>query len=323
MCNKKYILFGAGRAGKSALNFLGKEKVAYFCDNRKAGQVIEEREIISFEQLRKIHQDYVVVITATVGKHIVEVVLQLERNGIPFVLLEDEAHKIIKKDLMVYNSLNKRINFGFDKEYEYPIFKDKYQEAGYLNSYFWQDLWAAQKIFQNNPKEHCDIGSRIDGFIAHLLSFRKNIKLFDIRPLTHEIPGVEFVKCDATNLEEIKDESIMSLSALCSLEHFGLGRYGDPIDPEACFKCFTAIQKKMQKGGRLYISVPVGKEHLEYNAHRVFFAETIVKAFDEMNLLEYSSAFREKIDTHIDIHKYDHFTEKGGELFGLFMFEKK
>ena len=52
------------------------------------------------------------------------------------------------------------------------------------------------------------------------------------------------------------------MSALCSLEHFGLGRYGDAIDPEACFKCFDQIQKKLKKGGNLYISLPVGQAHL-------------------------------------------------------------
>ena len=56
------------------------------------------------------------------------------------------------------------------------------------------------------------------------------------------------------------DNSISSFSALCSIEHFGLGRYGDPIDPEACFKCFDNIQSKIARSGLLYLSVPVGKD---------------------------------------------------------------
>ena len=74
-----------------------------------------------------------------------------------------------------------------------------------------------------------------------LLSFRKNVILIDIRPLGKEIDGLEFIKADATNLENIDDNSIESISALSSIEHFGLGRYGDEVDPEACFKCFEAI----------------------------------------------------------------------------------
>ena len=61
--------------------------------------------------------------------------------------------------------------------------------------------------------------------------------------------------------------SIDSMSALCSIEHFGLGRYGDPIDPDSCFKCFDSIQKKLRKGGQLYISLPIGRERVEFNAH--------------------------------------------------------
>ncbi len=48
---------------------------------------------------------------------------------------------------------------------------------------------------------------------------------------------------DATELKQFSDECIESLSALYSLDLFGLGRYGDPMDPESCFKCFECIQK--------------------------------------------------------------------------------
>lgn len=133
---------------------------------------------------------------------------------------------------------------------------------------------------------------------------------------------MEFQKCDATNLDGIADGSIESLSALCSLEHFGLGRYGDPIDPEACFRCFQAIARKLAPGGRAYISVPIGKEHVEYNAHRVFFASTIVEAFRPLTLVEFSSACKEQMERGIDVHTYDDWDVYGGDRFGLFEFEK-
>jgi hypothetical protein len=49
--------------------------------------------------------------------------------------------------------------------------------------YFFQDLWAARKIFAVHPEKHFDIGSRIDGFVAHVLSFMA-VSMMDIRPLT-------------------------------------------------------------------------------------------------------------------------------------------
>lgn len=111
--------------------------------------------------------------------------------------------------------------------------------------YLIQDLWAAAKIFEDGYNgKHYDIGSRVDGFITHLLAFGKKVVLVDIRPLPYYIKNLSFIQADATDLSEFEDNSIFSMSALCSLEHFGLGRYGDPIDPNACFKAIKAIQRR-------------------------------------------------------------------------------
>lgn len=237
-----------------------------------------------------------------------------------FVLLGNPYRKNRKK----YIKKNKYDSFAYKKKYKNPIILDRYMEAGSMDQYFWQDLWAAQLICKANPKKHYDIGSRIDGFIAHLATFRDNVVLIDIRPLNKKIPNVVFHQDDATNLNNIESNSIESLSALCSLEHFGLGRYGDPVDPSACFKAFKSIQRVMKTGGKIYIAVPIGFEHLEFDAHRVFYASTIVENFNEMKLLEFSVINPDcnEIEYHVDIHKYDNCFEKGGLRFGLFVFEK-
>lgn len=194
---------------------------------------------------------------------------------------------------------------------------------GGVGSYFWQDLWAAKKVFQNPADIHYDIASRVDGFIAHLLSFGQSVRAIDIRPADAVIPGYEFKQADATNMDSFEDGTIKSLSALCSLEHFGLGRYGDEIDPEACFKCMHAIQNKMATGGNLYISVPIGMEHLVFNAHRVYYAQTIVDEFSQMTLMEFSCYVDGNVESNIDLHKYDNSSTEGALKIGLFHFKKK
>ncbi len=54
--------------------------------------------------------------------------------------------------------------------------------------YFHQDLWAAKKIFKRRPMTHVDIGSRVDGFVAHLLVFMP-VTAVDIRYLDSNIEG--------------------------------------------------------------------------------------------------------------------------------------
>lgn len=226
------------------------------------------------------------------------------------------------RDKECYSRLNRRETFQIDEMNLRPITRDRYSDAGTISSYFWQDLWAARLIHDNCPKEHFDIGSRLDGFIAHILSMGISVNMIDIRPFPTEIQGLKTVVADATLLEQLADGSIESLSALCSLEHFGLGRYGDPIDPEACFKCFDSIQRKLKPGGKVYISVPVGKERLEFNAHRIFYAKTIVTCFDKMKLLEYSCTANGKIERNVELERYDNDIICRGSRFGLFYFEK-
>lgn len=228
------------------------------------------------------------------------------------------------REYIVFHRLNKpnNVDHYMDEIRLYPLLKDRKENAGTAGLYLIQDLWAAEKIYnQLGENSHFDIGSRLDGFITHLLSFGKKVILIDIRPLpffVHE--KLNFIQADATNLSNIEDNSIHSLSALCSLEHFGLGRYGDPIDPNACFKAFSSIQKKLAQGGKFYLSLPVGEERIEFNAHRVFSVETILTFFNELSLIELKIATLDPEKPLVD------FTEirdiKKGDFFGLFEFEK-
>ncbi|MBD5523525.1 MAG: DUF268 domain-containing protein [Lachnospiraceae bacterium] len=248
----------------------------------------------------------------------------LERNYINYCMefgLQDSA--LIEKDIMEYQKLNKRVNFDINEQNMWPIIRDKYDVAGTINNYFLQDLWAARHIIGSGIKKHFDIGSRLDGFIAHLLAADIEVTMIDVREFPGEVEHLYTIVDDATYLHQVIDESVESMSALCSLEHFGLGRYGDSIDPESCFKCFDNIQKKLKKDGELYISVPVGKERVEFNAHRIFYASTVVESFSSLQLVEYSCVAEKKIEYSVDIHKYDNDMHNGEYRYGLFHFVKK
>ncbi len=170
----------------------------------------------------------------------------------------------------------------------FPILTDMSDSAGVTGGhYFHQDLWAARKIFARKPEQHLDIGSRTDGFIAHLLTFMP-VTVVDIRPIKSHIRGLTFLQDDASQLGNLAAGSVDSLSSLHAAEHFGLGRYTDPIDPRGCFKFMSALERVLAPGGRLYFSVPVGRERLEFNAHRVFSVATILASFPALELISFS-----------------------------------
>jgi hypothetical protein len=170
-----------------------------------------------------------------------------------------------------------------------PCLHDRYEEGGSTkHEYFWQDLVVAQRIFESKPVKHVDIGSRVDGFIAHVASFRE-IEVIDIRPLTTTIPGVVFRKGDVMNYRSLpgSDEDngyCDSLSCLHALEHFGLGRYGDQIDSEGYLNGITNMAKLLKPAGVLYLSTPIGRERVEFNANWIFDPRKIIEIAKDSGL---------------------------------------
>ena len=192
------------------------------------------------------------------------------------------------RDVLRYKRMNPAASFRFRLNDAFPILTDLEAGAGSAGGhYFHQDLWAARKIFLKQPEQHFDIGSRLDGFIAHLLVFMP-VTVIDIRPLSSDIDGLTFLQDDAGALKQIPDASLRSLSSLHVAEHFGLGRYTDPIDPAACFQFMRSLQRVLAPGGTLLFSVPVGRERVEFNAHRVFAPQTILNQFSELRLRSFS-----------------------------------
>jgi SAM-dependent methyltransferase len=171
----------------------------------------------------------------------------------------------------------------------YPVLLDYKDSAGTAcGHYFHMDLWAARKIFKAAPKHHVDIGSRIDGFVAHLLAFR-DVEVVDIRPLSSDVTGLRFVQADATTLDSVPDGAWESISTLHAAEHFGLGRYGDPIDPFGYYKFIQALTRVLTPGGRLYFATPIGRERIEFNAHRIFDPLRIVQEFRPLELISFAA----------------------------------
>ena len=162
----------------------------------------------------------------------------------------------------------------------YPILNERFSDAGTISgAYFHQDLFVARQIFKNNPKRHVDIGSRIASFVAHVAVFRE-IEVFDIRELNSKVKNISFKRADLMQLPEEMADYCDSISALHSIEHFGLGRYGDPVDYFGHIKAIENIYKILQTGGKFYFSVPIGSQRIEFNAHRVFSVRYLLDLFD-------------------------------------------
>jgi hypothetical protein len=81
-------------------------------------------------------------------------------------------------------------------------------------------------------------------------------------------PIMRYITCDEYLSYDLKFDNMISIS---TFEHDGLGRYGDPIDPDADLKAMKIAKEKINKGGLMFLAVPCAKQDLLcWNAHRVY-----------------------------------------------------
>jgi len=182
-------------------------------------------------------------------------------------------------DLIQYKRLNGKI------DYLLPIIGENMETSGQtIPHYFYQDLIVASYIFKHKPLKHVDIGSRLDGFVSHVASFRE-IEVFDIRDNKINHKNIKFNKLDLNNINKELENYTDSLSCLHTIEHFGLGRYGDLIDPNGYKKGLENLYRILKKNGLLYISIPISKKtKVVFNSERIFHPLDILEWNTELGL---------------------------------------
>jgi len=151
--------------------------------------------------------------------------------------------------------------------------------------YFYQGAWLARKLRAANTEKHVDIGSSV--LTMSVLSAHVETTFVDYRPLQVSLPGLTSIAGNILDLP-FEDGSVNSLSCLHVIEHIGLGRYGDPIDPQGSVKAANELQRIVHSGGRLLLSLPIGRERICFNAHRVHAPATVLAMFPRMKLIEFS-----------------------------------
>jgi SAM-dependent methyltransferase len=206
----------------------------------------------------------------------------LKSFGINFKLLLNSFRGIpvfLKNYVAIKKQIKKSTDFKIRRIY--PCLTDRFETAGEISlQYAYQDLFIAGKIFHRNPRNHVDIGSRIDGLVTHVAAFRE-IEVFDIRRFAVPMHNIKFKQADLMNQNFNFVNYCDSVSSLHAIEHFGLGRYGDKIDADGHIKGINNITKMLEPKGKFYFSVPIGPQRIEFDAHRVFSVRYLINLFNK------------------------------------------
>jgi hypothetical protein len=174
-------------------------------------------------------------------------------------------------------SVESRINF-------WPCLDEKTSETPLDKYYFYQDTWAARKIFEIRPEKAVDVGSTalLVGIISQ---FVPTISI-DVRPLPVSLPDLTCKRATITDLP-FKDNTVELLSSMCVIEHIGLGRCGDELNAQGSVKAFKEVIRVVRPAGHFLISVPLSHTPgLLFNAHRIFSKHQVLSLLPEFCLRE-------------------------------------
>ncbi|MEM4197124.1 MAG: DUF268 domain-containing protein, partial [Candidatus Anstonellaceae archaeon] len=169
---------------------------------------------------------------------------------------------LIRKFLWFFSQLKHLNKLGANNQFKkveyFPCLFDNLNYTPIEPTYFYQDCWAAKHIFDMKPSHHYDVGSSVK--TMGIISQFTPVTMIDIRPIELELPNLFFKRGSILELP-FEDNSIESLSSLCVVEHIGLGRYGDPLDPFGSEKAIKELKRVLKPGGVLLLSVPIDTEN--------------------------------------------------------------
>lgn len=170
------------------------------------------------------------------------------------------------------------------RDFLFALF-DKTTTTPFDPHYTYHPAWAARIVAATNPEMHIDIASSLT--FSTMVSAFVPVEFYDYRPAKLNLDNLESKHGDLLSLP-FKDKSVASLSCMHTIEHVGLGRYGDPIDPDGDLKAIAELKRVLKEGGNLLFVVPVGKPRIEYNAHRIYGYEQIMEYFEGLTLKEFA-----------------------------------
>ncbi len=166
-----------------------------------------------------------------------------------------------------------------------PRLLDKLAQTPFDSHYTYHPAWAARVVAGLRPEEHVDISSTLH--FCTVMSAIVPVRFYDYRPAPLKLSNLTSGSADLTALP-FADGSIKSISCMHVIEHIGLGRYGDPIDPDGDIKAIAELKRVLAPGGCLLFVVPVGKPKIDFNRHRIYSYEHIMDAFSDVTLKEFS-----------------------------------
>jgi hypothetical protein len=137
------------------------------------------------------------------------------------------------------------------------------------------------------------VGSETPWIEAMLINLNNKVTTIE-----YNVPSCKYtmLECkDYFSFFETNTEPFDAVVTFSSIEHSGLGRYGDPLDPDGDIKTMKTIYTNLHPGGILIWGAPVGKDAFTWNAHRVYGETRLPLLFKEFDEIEWIGMSKESL----------------------------
>jgi hypothetical protein len=130
-----------------------------------------------------------------------------------------------------------------------------------------QHLYQALNLISISGKQVAVIGSTKPWYESIAIAYGAFPTTIDYNKVVSHDPRIKSFSVDEYQQNPIQFDALFSIS---SFEHDGLGRYGDPISPDGDLVAMKKAMNMLTPGGYLFLAIPVGKDLLVWNQHRVY-----------------------------------------------------
>uniref|UniRef100_A0A7S1I807 Uncharacterized protein n=1 Tax=Eutreptiella gymnastica TaxID=73025 RepID=A0A7S1I807_9EUGL len=156
--------------------------------------------------------------------------------------------------------------------YSYDLVEDHLAKArsGGWDKYGMTDEWLFNAITQYPfvGKDVVVMGSQTPWYESVCLARGAlSCTTIDFQPINSSHPNITTMTLAEYDRSPRRFDVAISIS---SFEHDGLGRYGDPLRPEGDLDAMDKMKCVVKDGGILLLSVPIGKDTINWNMHRVY-----------------------------------------------------
>lgn len=158
----------------------------------------------------------------------------------------------------------------------YPLFEGGEHPEGYRD---FECRFAAWHLRRARPASVLDVGSYRHFVLG--LSAAFDVTAVDVRPRDAGL-GTETVLTSDARALAAPDAAYDAVVSLSSIEHFGLGRYGDPLDLDGDARAAAEMRRVVRPGGLIVCTTSLtrGARTVAFNAHRIYDLASARALFD-------------------------------------------